>query len=66
MTKGITKMTELVGLRFTAEKLDEIEHWRRAQPGKIPNRTDAIRTLIDEGLASFKRKNEGAKERKPR
>jgi Arc/MetJ-type ribon-helix-helix transcriptional regulator len=56
MPKRNQKMSELVGVRFTAEKLDEIEEWRREQPGKIPNRTDAIRALIDEGLASYKRR----------
>lgn len=50
-------MSELVGVRFTAEKLMEIEEWRRLQP-IIPNRTDAIRALVDEGLASFRRKTE--------
>jgi hypothetical protein len=60
MAKRTTKMSELVGVRFTADKIDEIEEWRRVQP-KIPSRTDAIRALIDEGLASFKRKT---KERK--
>lgn len=49
-------MSELVGLRFTPEKLDEIEDWRRAHPGKIPNRTDAIRMLIDVGLDAYKGK----------
>jgi hypothetical protein len=60
MAKRTTKLSELVGLRLTVDKIDEIEEWRRAQP-KIPSRTDAIRELIDEGLASFRRK---AKERK--
>lgn len=53
-------MSELVGVRFTAEKIDEIEEWRRVQP-VIPSRTDAIRALVDEGLASFKRKLEKKK-----
>jgi hypothetical protein len=49
------KMSELVGVRFTADKISEIEEWRRLQP-VIPSRTDAIRALVDEGLASHKRK----------
>jgi hypothetical protein len=57
MAKRTSKMSELVGVRFTAEKLMEIEEWRRLQP-IIPNRTDAIRALVDEGLASFRRKTE--------
>lgn len=57
-------MSELVGVRFTAEKMGEIEDWWRGQRS-IRNRVDAIRALVDEGLESFKKK-EGAKERKPR
>jgi hypothetical protein len=60
MAKRTQKMSELVGVRFTAEKIDEIEEWRRVQP-VIPSRTDAIRALVDEGLASFKRKLEKKK-----
>ena len=56
-------MTELVGVRFTAEAISEIEEWRRQQP-LIPSRTDAIRELVAEGLASFKRKAEA--ETKPK
>jgi hypothetical protein len=63
MAKRTSKMSELVGVRFTAEKLMEIEEWRRVQP-VIPSRTDAIRALVDEGLASFKRKVD--KQGKPR
>jgi hypothetical protein len=48
-------MSELVGVRFTADKISEIEEWRRLQP-VIPSRTDAIRALVDEGLASYGRK----------
>jgi hypothetical protein len=55
MAKRTSKMSELVGVRFTAEKLMEIEEWRRLQT-VIPSRTDAIRALVDEGLASFKRR----------
>jgi hypothetical protein len=57
--------SELLCVKLDDKRFDRIEDWRRQQPGKIPNRTDAIRALIDEGLASFKRR-EGAKERKPR
>ena len=57
-------MTELVGVRFTAEAISEIEEWRRQQP-VIPSRTDAIRELVQEGLASFRRKADArAKDKK--
>ena len=46
-----TKMTELVGVRFTSEAIREIEEWRRQQP-VIPSRTDAIRELVRKGLAA--------------
>jgi hypothetical protein len=55
-------MSELVGVRFTAEKMEEIEDWWRNQR-TIRNRVDAVRALVDEGLESFKKK-EAAKERK--
>jgi hypothetical protein len=59
MAKGkAPKMTELVGVRFTAEALREIEEWRRQQP-VIPSRTNAIRVLVQKGLAASK--FEGAK-----
>jgi hypothetical protein len=48
-------MSELVGVRFTAEAISEIEEWRRLQ-AVIPSRTDAIRELVREGLASYRRK----------
>ena len=48
-------MTELVGVRFTAEAISEIEEWRRQQ-SVIPSRADAIRALVSEGLASHRRK----------
>ena len=45
----------LVGVRFTFEKLNEIEAWRRRQP-KMPSRGDAIRHLVRQGLASVRAK----------
>jgi hypothetical protein len=64
MAKRTTKMTELVGVRFTAEAISEIEEWRRQQP-IIPSRTDAIRELVREGLASYRRKTDArAKDKK--
>jgi hypothetical protein len=57
MAKRTTKMSELVGVRFLPEQFDAIEQWRREQP-KIPQRPEAIRILVEEGLASFKRKGE--------
>ncbi len=54
MAKGkAAKMTELVGVRFTAEALHAIEEWRRQQP-IIPSRTDAIRALVQKGLTASK------------
>jgi hypothetical protein len=53
MAKRTTKMTELVGVRFTIEAISEIEEWRRQQP-IIPSRTDAIRELVRKGLAASK------------
>jgi hypothetical protein len=64
MSKRTQKMSELVGVRFTAEKMDEIEAWWRDQR-TIRNRVDAIRALVDEGLEAVK-KREATKERKPR
>ncbi len=55
MAEKADKMTELVGVRFTPEAISEIEEWRRQQV-VIPSRTDAIRELVREGLASYKRK----------
>jgi hypothetical protein len=54
------KMTELVGVRFTAEALHAIEEWRRQQP-VIPSRTDAIRALVQKGLAVSKPESAKAK-----
>jgi hypothetical protein len=61
MSKRTQKMSELVGVRFTAEKMDEIEAWWRDQRS-IRNRVEAVRALVDEGLLSFKKKD-GAKKR---
>lgn len=55
MAKETSKMTELVGVRLSAELFEAIEQWRREQP-KIPTRPDAIRDLVEEGLASYRRK----------
>jgi hypothetical protein len=61
MAKGkAAKMTELVGVRFTAEALHAIEEWRRQQP-VIPSRTDAIRALVQKGLAASKPESVKAK-----
>jgi hypothetical protein len=47
------KLSELIGVRFSEEAILEIEEWRRKQP-TIPSRTDAIRWLVQKGLASAK------------
>jgi hypothetical protein len=65
MPKRTQKMSELVGVRFTAEAISEIEEWRRLQP-VIPSRTDAIRELVREGLASYRRKAEKSEKPKGR
>jgi metal-responsive CopG/Arc/MetJ family transcriptional regulator len=64
MAQKAEKMTELVGVRFTAEAISEIEEWRRQQ-SVIPSRTDAIRDLVREGIASYRRKADArAKDKK--
>jgi hypothetical protein len=55
MPKRTTKMSELVGVRFTPDAIGEIEEWRRLQR-VIPSRTDAIRELVREGLESYRRR----------
>ena len=46
-------MTELTGVRFSTELLNEIEEWRRQQP-TIPAKGTAIRELVVKGLAASK------------
>jgi hypothetical protein len=60
------KMTKQIGLRLEPELYEEIEEWAASIRPKPPTAT-AARELIIEGLASFKRKAEGAeKPKKPR
>jgi hypothetical protein len=47
------KMTELVAVRLTLELAETLDDWRRAQKD-IPNRAEAIRTLMLKGLAAEK------------
>jgi Arc/MetJ-type ribon-helix-helix transcriptional regulator len=56
-------MTEQIGVRLEADLLDEIEQWR-AQIRPRPSKSAAVRELVIEGLASFKREGEGDKKPK--
>lgn len=53
-------MTEQIGVRLEVELLAEIEHWR-AQIRPRPSKSAAVRELVIEGLASFRRKGEAEK-----
>ena len=53
-------MTEQIGVRLEPELLTEIEQWR-AQIRPKPSKSAAVRELVIEGLASFKRKTDGEK-----
>jgi hypothetical protein len=65
MRKRVPKMTELTGVRFSKELLQQIEDWRRVQP-TIPAKGTAIRELVIKGLAAAKAEAEKpAKGRKP-
>jgi hypothetical protein len=57
-------MTELTGVRFSKELLQEIDDWRRVQPA-IPAKGTAIRQLVEKGLEAWKAE-EDAKARKTR
>jgi hypothetical protein len=47
------KMTELVAVRLTKDLADILDDWRRAQKS-IPNRAEAIRSLMIRGLEAEK------------
>jgi metal-responsive CopG/Arc/MetJ family transcriptional regulator len=53
-------MSEQIGVRLEAELLTEIERWR-AQIRPRPSKSAAVRELVIEGLAAFRRKAEGEK-----
>ena len=57
-------MTELVGVRFEPDLFNQVEEWRRQQ-ARIPQRPEAIRKLVEKGLAAFKAEAEKPKGRKP-
>jgi hypothetical protein len=44
---------ELVGIRFQPQPLAEIDQWRRKQTD-LPNRSEAIRRLVEFGLKAKK------------
>lgn len=46
--------TERVQIVAPSSWVRRVEEWRRAQP-KIPNRSDAIRQLVDAGLVAIKK-----------
>jgi hypothetical protein len=54
------KMTEQIGVRLEEELLAEVEAWRN-QIRPRPSKSAAVRELMIEGLASFKRKADGEK-----
>jgi hypothetical protein len=45
------RKTERFEMRATTELLARIDEWRRQQPD-LPNRSEAIRRLIDAGLSA--------------
>ena len=53
-------MTEQIGVRLEEELLAEIQSWR-AQTRPRPSKGAAVRELVIEALASFKRKTETEK-----
>jgi hypothetical protein len=53
-------MNEQVGVRLETELLAEIEAWA-AQIRPKPSKSAAVRELVIEGLAAFKRKAEADK-----
>ena len=56
-------MTEQIGVRLETELLTEIERWR-AQIRPRPSKSAAVRELVIEGLAAFRRKEGEKKGRK--
>ncbi len=61
MPRRLDPESETEGIRLLAPKswYQRVDEWRRQQPD-IPNRSEAIRRLVDRGLAE----GEGAKARK--
>ena len=53
-------MTEQIGVRLEIELLAAIEQWRGTIRPR-PSKSAAVRELVIEGLASFKRKADGEK-----
>jgi metal-responsive CopG/Arc/MetJ family transcriptional regulator len=56
-------MNEQIGVRLESELLAEIEAWA-AQIRPRPSKSAAVRELVIEGLAAFKRKAEAERRRK--
>ena len=53
-------MSEQIGVRLETELLTEIERWR-FQIRPRPSKSAAVRELVIEGLAAFRRKAEADK-----
>jgi hypothetical protein len=55
MGRPATGIGKLIGLRWHDPDLEAIDEWRRNQPD-LPARPEAIRRLVELGLAAPKRK----------
>jgi hypothetical protein len=42
----------LIQIKVSEEFVNKIDDWCRAQPGKIPPRTEAIRRLVEQALSA--------------
>ena len=51
--RPVTGIRQLVGVRFGAEVIDAIDHWRR-KGKETPTRPEAIRRLVELGLKAKK------------
>jgi hypothetical protein len=50
--------SEAVNVRFVRGTLEALDIWREAQPEPKPSRPEAVRRLVEKGLAG-KRKSDG-------
>lgn len=48
---GDERKDQPIQLVASSRFMDRVEQWRRARPGAIPNRSEAIRELVEKGLA---------------
>ena len=51
---GMVNKLERFEMRATAEFLEAVDEWRRKQPD-IPNRSEAIRRLVEKALAKTRK-----------